>query len=110
MNPNIRLGIADALSEHFGIAHSAALDTIPEFIHRDCFVDCTSDCGHCKGNSKSQGEWNLYLLGVRIGMFAPKRSGAIRAVIQRRFAYNYAKSEFQNDRHRLYRIEKETVK
>ena len=107
MNPNIRLGIADALSEHFSIANSTALDTIPEFIHRDCFVNCTSDCGHCKGNSKSQGEWNLYLLGVRIEMFAPKRSGAIRAVIQRRFAYNYAKSEFKGDHNRLYRIEKD---
>ena len=90
MNPNIRLGIADALSEHFGIAHSAAFNMVPKTID---------------GNEKA-----LHLLGVRIEMFAPKRSGAIQEVMQRTFAYNYAKSEFHNDHHRLYRIEKETVK
>ena len=93
MNPNIRLGIADALSEHFGIAHSAAFEMVPKTI------DVAN--GFKSGNEKA-----LHLLGVRIEMFAPKRSGAIQAVMQRTFAYNHAKSEFHNDRHRLYRIER----
>ena len=97
MNPYIRLGIADALSEHFGIAHSAALDTVPTYYIRET-----------KGFTNT--ELELYHLGIRIEMYAPKRSGAIRAVTQRTFAYNYAKSEFKGDHNRLYRIEKETVK
>jgi len=94
MNPNIRLGIADALSEHFGIANSTAFDMVPKTI------DVAN--GFKSGNEKA-----LHLLGVRIGMFAPKRSGAIQAVTQRTFAYNYAKSEFKGDHNRLYRIEKD---
>ena len=97
MNPNIRLGIADALSEHFSVSNTGALEMVPRTI------DVAN--GFTSGTEKA-----LLLLGIRIGMFAPKMSGAIRAVTQRTFAYNYAKSEFKGDHNRLYRIDKEDTK